>query len=184
MGKFTLLYFATAGYYSYYWFYRCWNALEGNSSQRFFSAGRAAFAVLFVHELFARLRGLEQQRGHSHVWRPARLAWIFVGAAIGQFLLLYWVLQLQLGCWVRLTISVVVLVVQFYSLYQVQLAVNRLAGDPFGRQNQRLSLQNHIWIILGFYIWFAFFRSCLTHHPVPVDPEAPVESVQPGTETL
>jgi len=183
MGKFTFMYFATAGYYSYYWFYRCWSAVESNTEKRYFSVGRAAFAVLFIHELFAQVRVVEQQRGGDYPWLPRRLAWIFVGAAIAQFVLLYWAIELELGCWARLGISVLVLAVQFYSLYQVQLVINRFEGDPFGKQNQRLTLQNHIWIILGFYIWFAFFRSCLTHHPVPIDPNHPVETMSRVGET-
>jgi hypothetical protein len=184
MGKFTFMYFATAGYYSYYWFYRCWIAVQAGTGKPNFSVGRAAFAVLFVHELFAQVRVVERQRGGDYPWFPARLAWIFIGAAIAQFVLLYWALELQMGCWVRLAISVLVLAVQFYSLYQVQLVINRMEGDPFGKQNQRLSLQNHIWIILGFYIWFAFFRSCLTHQPVPIDPIRPVETAPPTNQIL
>jgi len=178
MGKFTLLYFATAGYYSFYWFYRCWTAVEANTGRRYFSVGRAAFAVLFVHELFARMRDVERQRGmdNQRPWRPVRLAWIYVGAAIGQFLLLYWALQLELGCWARLTISVAVLTVQFYSLYQAHLVVNRLEDDPYGRGNQRLSLQNHAWIVVGFYIWFSFFRACYTYHPAPADSGLPADT--------
>lgn len=184
MGKFTLMYFATAGYYSYYWFYRCWVAVQSSTGKPNFSVGRAAFAVLFVHELFTQVQQVERQRGGDYPWSAARLAWIFIGAAILQFLLLYWVLRLDLGCWARMGTAVLVLVVQFYSLYQVQLVINRLEGDPFGKQNQRLSLQNHIWIIFGFYIWFSFFRACLMHHPAPVDAVKPVETAPRAGEVI
>lgn len=179
MGKFTLLYFVTAGFYSLYWFYRCWAGIEQVTGKRYFKFGRAAFAVLFVLDLFEQLHQVDKQRGDTHFWQPARMAWIFIGAAIAQFVLTYWAEYLQLGCWARLIIFVLVLVVQFYTLYQVHLVVNRLEKDPFGRQNQRLSLRNHAWIVFGIYIWFSLFRSCLMPAPPPA-PDQPAETAPPA----
>ena len=187
MGKFTLLYFVTAGFYSLYWFYRCWAGLEKQNGRRYLKVGRAAFAVLFVHDLFAQLDTVDRQRGDTYTWQPARLAWVFVGAAVAQFVLTYWVEYLQWGCWARLGVFVGALMAQFYALYQAQLIVNRIEQDPFGRRNQALNMQNHIWIIFGLYIWFTLFRGCLypTAHPGHVNGVEPAgTTVQPSIDAI
>lgn len=172
MGKFTVLYFATAGFYSLYWFYRCWAGAEKISGRTYFKFGRAAFAVLFVFELFQLLFNEERRRQSDYPWRPARLAWIFIGAAVAQVFLTYGVERLELGCWGRLSVFVLVLMVQFYSLYQAQLAINRIEGDPFGKANQRLNLFNHVWIMVGLYIWLKLITNCFYPPAAPV-PQQP-----------
>lgn len=181
MGKFSVLYFATAGFYSLYWFYRCWAGAEAITGRRYLKAGRAAFAVLFVYELFQLLSREEKRREIEYAWQPARLAWIFIGAAVAQVFLTYGVEQLELGCWGRLLVFVVVLVAQFYSLYQAQLAVNRIGGDPFGKANQKLTAYNHAWIVVGFYLWFKLISNCVYPPPPPTaSPGPPGMSTVPG----
>lgn len=168
MGKFSALYFATAGFYSLYWFYRCWAGAEKISGRNYFKFGRTAFAVLFVYELFQLLFNEERRRGSEYPWRPGRLAWIFIGAAIAQFLLTLVVEHFQWGCWGRLSVFVLALVLQFYSLYQAQLAINRIENDPFGKANQKLHAVNHAWIMVGFYIWFKLITNCI--YPPALEP--------------
>lgn len=166
VGKFTLLYFLTGGLFSLYWFYRCWSGVEKINGRRYMKVGRAVFSVLFVYELFQILLKEERKKGIDYSWRPERLAWVFIGAAIGQVLLTYGVEKLQLDCWARLLTLALGLVLQFYSLYQAQLALNRIEGDPFGRRNQSLTMQNHIWIVVGIYMWIRLIINCL--YPPPV----------------
>jgi hypothetical protein len=173
MSKFTLLYFATAGFYSLYWFYRCWVGAEKITGRSYFKFGRAAFAVLFVYELFQLLFNEERRRQSDYPWKPTRLAWIFIGAAIAQVFLTYGVDRLELGAWGRLSVFVLVLVVQFYSLYQAQLAINRIEGDPFGKANQSLNLFNHIWIMVGLYIWIKLISNAIYPPTVPPATQPP-----------
>lgn len=180
MGKFSVLYFATAGFYSLYWFYRCWAGAETITGRKYLKAGRAAFAVLFVYELFQLLFREEKRRDIDYPWQPARLAWIFIGAAVAQVFLTYGVEQLSLGCWGRLSVFIVVLMVQFYSLYQAQLAVNRIGSDPFGKANQKLTAYNHAWIAVGFYIWFKLISNCVYPPPPPTSSTVPPRMPVPG----
>ena len=76
--------------------------------------------------------------------------------------------------------AVLVLVVQFYALYQAQLAVNRLGGDPFGKANQQFTVHNHLWIAVGFYLWFNLVSNCVYPPPPPSSASGPPVMPVPG----
>jgi len=183
MGKLTLLYFATAGFYVVYWFYLCWRGAESVTGRRYFRVGRAAFAVIFVYELFHLIFNEERRRGGDYPWRPAKLAWVFIGAAVLQVLFSYSIDRFGLGCWSQLSAFILVLIVQFYSIYQAQLALNRIEGDPFGRRNEKLTMQTHIAIVAGLYIWFNLISNCLYHQSATA-PNAPATVPAPNSSVL
>ena len=81
------------------------------------------------------------------------MAWFYIFTAILQLLFF---LVISYNEWPQFTYfasSVVVLVLQFYVFYQVQLAVNRVAGDAFGERNKKMTLENQLWMAFGVYIW-------------------------------
>lgn len=157
MGKFTLLYFGTMGFYSLYWFYRNWAAAEAITGERMLKLGRTLFAMFFIHQLFALVQSEQKTEEQQHPWRPNKLAWVYIGAGAGQFLFTLLVEQYGLSSWLRLLIFCTALVVQFYVLYTAQLVMNRVALDPYGAANSKLTIHNHLWIAFGFYLWFNTF---------------------------
>lgn len=160
MGKFTLLYFSTMGFYSLYWFYRNWGAAEAITGRNLFKVGRTVFAMFFVHQLFTLVQAQQKTDEQQYSWRPIYLAWFYIGAGAAQFLLTLLIEQYQLSSWLRLFVFCASLLAQYYVLYTVQLVMNRVALDPFGEANRKLTFQNHLWIAFGFYLWFNTISVC------------------------
>lgn len=160
MGKFTLLFFVTVGLYWLYWVYRNWIAYELVTGQRVFKLWRTLFAVFYIHELFAQIEKQNLLNGSTYSWSPASKAWIFIGAGVTTLLLDY---LGQVYSWTGPIFGLAALLVTrlmiFYALYSAQLVINRSAGDPFGRQNQRLTVANQVVIILGLLLWFNFLQA-------------------------
>lgn len=190
MGKFTLLYFSTMGFYSLYWFYRNWAAAELITGRNLFKIGRTLFAMFFVHQLFALVKAEQKTDEQEYPWRPVYLAWFYIGAGALQFLLTLVVEQYQLSSWLRLFVFCVSLLAQFYVLYTVQLVINRVALDPFGEGNKKLNFQNHLWIAFGLYLWFNTISVCylqatgqMPRGPLLEQPSAPA-SVEPAAKRV
>lgn len=159
MGKFTLLYFCTMGFYSLYWFYRNWAAAEAITGRNLFKFGRTVFAMFYVHQLFALVESEQKTEEQQYYWRPMYLAWFYIGAGAAQYLLTLLVEQLGLSSWLRLLVFCMALLLQFYVLYTAQLVMNRVSRDPFGIANSKLTIHNLLWITFGFYLWFSTFYS-------------------------
>lgn len=160
MGKFTLLYFATMGFYSIYWFYRNWMAAEAITGRKMFKVGRTLFAMFFVHQLFTLVQSQQKEEGQQHSWRPIFLAWFYIGAGAMQFILTLAVEEYGLNSWLRLFVFCLALIAQFYVLYTVQLIMNRVALDPFGKSNSKLNIHNHLWMAFGVYLWVTTIYNC------------------------
>lgn len=179
MGKFTLLYFATAGMYTLYWFYACWRGEERRTGRKLFPVVRALFSVFFVHTLFNIIYKENQKTGNEYRWNPARVAWVFVAAYAGEAVFLIFSEQLMVSRFVYMLISIVGLFVQYYALYTVQLVINRVGQDPYGRDNEKLTVQNNLWIAFGVFLWVDSFYICyldLTGQLPEVGVEAPADS--------
>lgn len=184
MGKFTLLYFGTMGFYSLYWFYRNWNAAEAITGRNLFKIGRTLFAMFFVHQLFALVQTQQKTQAQQHAWQPFKLAWVYIGAGAIQFFLTLVVEQYGLSPWLRLFVFCAALVVQYYVLYTAQLVMNRVALDPYGNANSKLNIHNHLWIAFGFYLWFNTIYVCYLEAtgqlpPPPASSPAPSSAVRP-----
>lgn len=160
MGKFSLLYFATMGFYSLYWFYRNWAAAEAITGRNLFKIGRTVFAMFFVHQLFALVQSQQKTPEQEHAWQPLKLAWVYIGAGVAQFVLTLVVESYGFSPWLRLLVFCLALLVQFYVLYTAQLVMNRVALDPYGSANRKLNIHNHLWIAFGFYLWFNSVYVC------------------------
>jgi len=153
MGKFTVLYFTTLGLYRFYWFYQCWEGIDKVKPTRESLIGRMIVAAFFPHSLFRAISKIESERGEPYHWNPSKLAWIYIYAWVIGGVLSVFPPELQPGAILGLLIHLIVLSARFYSLYQVQLVMNRSEGDAFGRSNQVLSLHNNLWIAFGLFLW-------------------------------
>lgn len=182
MGKFTLLYFCTAGMYLLYWFYLGWLAVEKHKGRKLFPVGRALFSVFFVHEFFGFVRERQLAAGDEYLWQPAKLAWLFIGVNffyVAVYLMAgtaqpHWLLSLLTFLMVQL--------VQFYVFYKVQLVINRIEGDPFGGANRTITLQNQLWMIFGAIFWVNVIQTTwlqATGQLTPAPVQTPVKT-QPG----
>lgn len=55
--KFTILFMATFGFYSIYWFYRNWKMSKAKYRDDIWPVARGIFSIFFVHSLFDYVAG-------------------------------------------------------------------------------------------------------------------------------
>lgn len=184
MSKLTVLYFGTVGYYSVFWFYRLWRDLEVQTGRKFFPVIRALFAVFFVHELFR----LIQKKDPDIVWRPNQLAWFYILINILQLLFFVVIANEEWGSMAQFLSLVCVVILQYYVVYQGQLAVNRIADDAFGKLNEKMTLENQLWMAFGIFMWVRYLIVSLNPADtpnelpgtMPVTPEAAPAEPKPA----
>ena len=188
MGKFTLLFFSTLGMYGIYWFYLLFRSMEEKTARNLFPMGRAMFAIFFVVDLFQFVYQEEEKNAPDTLkhWRPRRLAWIFIGVGIYQLLMQLVMLELGLGAFWRVFFIMSSLMGQFYVLYQVQLALNRIAADPYGSKNAKVTLPNMFAVVFGLYFWLNIFHTAYLIHTGKIpsgegqEPTPPPTIIQPS----
>ncbi len=130
-----------------------------DSERNLFPLFRSLFAVFFVHELFSYIQKTESEDS-PYPWQPANTAWLFIGVGALGVALTFLSEALELNSLVSMLIFIVLLFVQYYVLYKVQLVINRAGGDPFGHSNTKLTMENHLWGAFGLYIWISSFYTC------------------------
>lgn len=156
MSKFTLLFFATGGLYTTYWFYKNWYARElarggpKGGVTTFYSILVALFSPPFIHALFMGVSYQERQKGLSYQWNPVALAWGAIAVFFLSIVLQFRNMEQAELDWFGVLASYPLQLALFYVLYKVQLVVNRLYGDPFGKVNSKLSEGNLFLIVFGF----------------------------------
>ena len=151
MRKFTLLFIGTVGLYAFYWFYRMFKTMGQTTNRDVFPILRALLPFLFILGLNNFIYREEQKRENPRNWSPDFLAWVFVGSWATQMLLVLASDNIQPMFY--MLIQMVAFLAQFYSIYQVQLAVNRIEKDPFGRANTQLNTTNILWLLFGIFFW-------------------------------
>ncbi len=171
MGKFTLLYFATAGFYANLWLFQQWftqlshhtaSAPAGQPSRTPLLNGmeallRVLFSILFIYNLLARLRSREQSLSMDYPWHPQGLAIGFILLQLVGTATSFAMPQTTSVAW-QLLLVLALLLTQYYLLYKVQLVANRVEGDPFGRSNSQISPLNAGFIGLGSMIWLTIIK--------------------------
>jgi hypothetical protein len=151
-GKLTLLFFATQGLYGLYWFFRHWQLQDQQRGKRSFPLIRAIFGPLTMPWLCQNMVRFQQtQESDGHLWYPG---WIGMGSVATQLVasiltagsLLEWFEP-------SLLVMLLLLMPQYYFLYQFQLVANRSCQDPFGNQNAQFTPFNHGWMVFGLLQW-------------------------------
>jgi hypothetical protein len=155
MGKFSLLYFVTMGFYRWYWMYIQWDAAEKITGRPTVTLWRTLFAWFYVHELFTLVKTQQKSIEQQYPWRPMNLAWLYIGSGVFPFLVRLLVYKYEWSIWWSFIALCVALLVKFYVLYTAQLVINRVAGDPFGAANSHYTMQNHLWSAFGVYLWIS-----------------------------
>lgn len=153
MGKFTLMFFCTLGYYKYYWFFRNWKAIELELGRPLFPAIRSIASPFFISSLLRHIGSRQQAKQVEYQWQPEFLSWFYIITLALEF-----VLQMQIifneGSFLLLqSIGVLSMFLNYYVLYKVQLVCNRVEDDPFGKANSQLTFPNKLWLVFGAYLW-------------------------------
>ncbi len=152
--KFVILFLATHGLYTLYWFYSNWNAVRKSTGERVWPAGRAILSIFFVHALFRKMQQKIEESGKEIAFPLASLATRFV------------VLSILTNVLNRLSVNEVLsplsdilssamLLPLCLTLQTAQKAVNHAEDDVHGAANDSLSLVNYLWIVIGLIFWGA-----------------------------
>lgn len=150
--KLIILFLATFGTYTVYWFYKNWKLQQGKMEKKIIPILRSVFYVFFTHSLFRRVEQAAIEKEISKTWSANLLATILIILTIVSN-----VLDRLSGKTEAVGIldfaSLAILFVLFIPIYMVQEVVNKINSDPEGRLNSSFSIYNFMFIVLGSLLW-------------------------------
>lgn len=158
--KFLLLYVATLGMYSIYWFYRNWSHYKAETRADVWPVPRAIFSVFFIHSLFRTVDERLRAQGKDFPWNPGAHATLLVVLMIVSNVLDRIAGKIESVGALDVASLVLLLPIAFVML-RAQGAINMACGDPEGAGNSRLSGLNILWIAVGGVFWVFVFIGLL-----------------------
>ena len=145
--KLTTLYILTFGLYGLVWFYENFKSIKRTAGESIRPVPRAIFSVFYTHGLFKRINVAAKAKEISVGWSHVSLASAFVILQIlGQVLD-------QISEVAGLMMMVVFLPISAHILVQVQATVNAIQDDSIVEANNRFTIANYIWCVLGVVFW-------------------------------
>lgn len=163
--KLTVLFLATLGMYSIYWFYKQWEAYKDGSdfdsdAGKMWPVMRALFPIFFVFSLLRRLR--EEGLRHEEIerWSTAPTAGVMTALLVlSQGF--DRAANKSLGSPVTDILALVILLPLLAYFLSVQDKVNLVCDDPEGAGNARFTIANYAWIALGVALWLLMILAML-----------------------
>lgn len=146
--KCILMYFGTFGFYGIYWMYRHWKRYKESTGFDCIPILRGIFGIFFYHSLFQRIKDKANDKGIETTWIPGIEATVLV--LLFVFSTILGLLE-QNGLVMALSLGIVV--VNGLIFMRAQAVANLACGDS-GQSNNRLTLANLFWLLLGAIWWF------------------------------
>lgn len=152
--KLLILYFATLGAYTIYWFYKHWQEQKIRNDEPVIPVLRAIFYIFFTYPLFKRIAQAAKEKNIPIAWGAGWLSTVFI------------IMTLISNGFDRVTarstmigvldyVSILIIVPLVFPLYWVQNTANYVNGDKEGKSNSRFSVYNYLFIGLGVLLWIA-----------------------------
>lgn len=150
--KFLIMFLGTFGLYSVYWFYKHWSLYNKSENEDVWPIMRCIFQIFFTHSLFSLFEMKYQNKTGESPKSINNIATIYVVTAIlgnigsnlagsgygVPFTHYSLFMALPISCW---------------CLYQAQSLANYASNDVNANSNNKLTLINYIWLVLGLMIW-------------------------------
>ncbi|MCE0495472.1 hypothetical protein [Vibrio salinus] len=152
MRKFTILFFATFGLYQVYWAYKNWVNYKTETGEKVWPIARAIFQIFFTHSLFRKVDAELKGTQLPYSWHPAYTAHAYVSLLIVGRILDRLSLK-NIGSPYTDLLGILVIPVIWYVLQIAQKAINISSGDSTGEQNDKLTVLNWFWIVVGLLFW-------------------------------
>lgn len=150
--KLVLLYVATLGFYSVYWFWKHWSRHKRDKKLDIWPVPRAIFGIFFANSLNQEIDQRLRRSGQRYSWSPEMWAGAFViSAIVGR--IISRIPDAVLPPLPGFAIGMLFMVLNIMSLVQAQRAANLACGDPDGDRNSRLTAANWVWLVLGALFW-------------------------------
>ena len=155
--KLMVMYLATVGTYSVYWFYKQWDNYKDSfdydsENGKIWPIARALFPFIFVFSLLRRLKEESSEHPQLAQWTHTPLA-----AQMSALLLISNILDRaayrSIGSPVTDILSLLMLFPLLICFLSVQKKVNIACGDKDGAGNAQFSTANYCWIAVGSILW-------------------------------
>jgi hypothetical protein len=160
--KMLILFFATAGWYTFYWFWRHWSCYKARTNHDIWPMPRAFFSIFTAHTLNELIASRIKKNNVGYVWSPGFWASLYVLAAIEQpFAIL--LARYYLSPTLSLVVNVIGMALAGLALLQTQRAANRACGDAAGATNRRITASNVLWIVIGMALWIYSILTIIPH---------------------
>ena len=150
--KFLVLFIATIGMYSVYWFYLNWSLQKKSKDLTVWPVMRGIFSIFFTHSLFRNVNDTLQAKGITHKWSHASLATMYVVSAVASSVSDR-LSSANIGSPVTEFVGLGLFAVTAWVLYKAQIVINLASGDPEGESNSSYSGGNIAWIVVGVALW-------------------------------
>ena len=150
--KFLVLFFATAGMYPLYWFYKHWACYRAYHRESMWPAARAIFAIFFTHSLATEINASLGRAQVRHAWSPGLLATGYVIFAIIGSVCDRLSLN-EIGSPYTDLIGLATLLPMAGFLLPIQRAANLACNQPDADSNRRFTWANWLWIVFGCLFW-------------------------------
>ncbi len=150
--KVAVLFLATLGWYSIYWFYVNWRNYRDNSGEKLMPALRSIFYIFFTHSLFNKVDASLKNKQINYDWSPKMLATLFVILSILSQILER-LSSNDIGSPQTDIFSIIILAFPLLILLKAQEAINLSQNDRAGISNSKFTIYNYFWIALGLVFW-------------------------------
>lgn len=150
--KVLVLSLATFGLYPLYWFWRHWKLHKIDRKLDIWPVPRAVFSIFFAHSLNKEIDHRITRNGERHRWSPGMWATLYVVAVIGSRIANR-APETVVSAEMALLATMATVFAITASLFHVQRAANIASGDPQALSNNRFTVANWIWIVLGGLFW-------------------------------
>ncbi len=150
--KFLILFLGTFGIYTVYWFFKHWSLFKKSTDGDLWPVMRAIFAIFFTHSLFSYFEERYKNKTGEAPRSINHLATIYVIVSIGgQIASRFSGNDYENPA--SLFLSLLILPVTCWILYQAQSLANYSGDDVKGRTNDELTFLNYGWLVLGSIFW-------------------------------
>jgi hypothetical protein len=158
--KLVILYLATFGLYSVYWFYKNWSNYKHSTAPNFnpdreiWPAPRGLFSIFFIHALFGDIKLYGHAKAMVADWNAGSQATRLVLTMIVSNVLDRLSYR-SIGSPYTDIASLLILAPLLSQFLSSQHMINVSCDDPDGESNSRFTTANYVWITLG-VIWWIF----------------------------
>jgi hypothetical protein len=151
--KFLILFIGTFGMYTIYWFYKHWSEYKKSSNEDMWPIMRGIFTIFFTHSLFSLFEMKYKNKTGEAPKSINHLATLYVVFAIGCQIASK-LSENGYGNPITFYISLLILPVSCWILYQAQSLANYSSEDVKGDSNSELTGLNYFWLTLGIVFWY------------------------------
>ena len=138
----------TLGLYYVYWFYKNYRIVQLRTGEGMWPVARGIFYIFFTHSLLRRVDETLKEKGEAFQWDHGMIATLFVIVSIGSN-----VVGRLSGEGIGMPTTDIIFTITLFvfpaMLLKAQRGINLACGDPEGTANNRLTLANWIWMVIG-----------------------------------